>query len=48
MEWQEMVTEIQSKVSGIDLPDLSIFYTKTESDDKFLTEVNIPTIVMDM
>ena len=43
--WNNMVAEIKNKVN---FSDLSQFYTKTESDDKFLTEVNIPTIVMDM
>ena len=43
-EWQKMVNSIKNKVNAVNLQQ---YYTKTESDDKFLTEVNIPTIVMD-
>jgi hypothetical protein len=39
-----MVTSIKNKVNSADLVQ---YYTKTESDDKFLTDVHIPTIVMD-
>jgi len=43
-EWQKMVTSIKNKVNSVDLVQ---YYTKTESDAKFLTEIHIPTIPME-
>lgn len=45
-QWQLMVSEIQNKVSAIDLPDLTNFYTKTESDTNFTTSAEVIESVM--
>jgi hypothetical protein len=41
-----MVAAIESKVASIDLPDLSSFYTKTESDAAFTTSAEAIESVM--
>ena len=41
-----MVTEIQNKVSAIDMPDFSNFYTKAETDTTFTTPAEVIESVM--
>jgi hypothetical protein len=41
-----MVAAIDSKISFVDLPDLSSFYTKTESDAAFTTSAEVIESVM--
>jgi hypothetical protein len=45
-QWQLMVTEIQNKVSAVDIPDFSTFYTKSEIDTTFVTPAEVIESVM--